>query len=77
MKKDIRLLTTLNEEEAYAAKGLLIENGIDCKVTNSKTENFIYISSSGFTEYYLQVTKEDSNRANDILSEHGFVLNKN
>ena len=77
MKKDIRLLTTLNEEEAYAAKGLLIENGIDCKVANSKTENFIYISSSGFTEYYLQVTKVDSIRANEILSEHGFVLNKN
>lgn len=76
MKKDIRILTTLNEDEAFAAKGLLSEIGIDCKVTNSKTENFIYISSSGFTEYYLQVTKEDASKANNILINHGFVINK-
>ena len=76
MKKDIRLLTTLNEDEAHAAWELLNEKGIDSKVTNSQTENFIYISSSGFTEYYLLVTKEDSLKANDILNNHGFVLNK-
>ena len=76
MKKDIRILTTLNEDEAYAAATLLKESGIQCKVTNSKIENFIYISSSGFTEFYLFVTKENSPKANDILSNHGFVLNK-
>ena len=77
MKKDIRLLTTLNEDEVYAASELLSDNKIESKVTNSKTENFIYISSSGFTEYYLLVTKEDSAKANNILTSHGFVLNKN
>ena len=76
MKKDIRILTTFNEDEAYAARTILKESGIHCKVTNSKLENFIYISSSGFTEFYLLVTKEDSPKANNILSKHGFVLNK-
>ena len=77
MKKDIRLLTSLNEDEVFAAKALLNENGIDSKVTNSKIENFIYLSSSGFTEYYLLVTKEDSLTANQILTDSGFALNKN
>tara|TARA_B100000886_G_C20366014_1_gene467356 strand:- start:264 stop:725 length:462 start_codon:yes stop_codon:yes gene_type:complete len=74
MAYEIRIISTLNQEEVYAAKSILSQSKIKSKLTNSRIENFIYLSSSGFQEFYLCVSLKDETKAKQILKANGFSI---
>jgi hypothetical protein len=71
--KTIRLTTCENTSEAYLLKGLLLNEGIDCFLTNENTTTLLpHLNNMLGSGIQIIVKEEDFHRAFEIIKDSSF-----